>query len=134
MNSVKGLPKEVVYYFASPYTSPDPYIRERRYLDVIKVATDLIHQGYTLLEPIAMSHHHAQRFGLPSGYEFWKKRDRTFIEISDGVLVCMLDGWQESIGVTDEIHYAKSLGKPVFYLNPDTLALENVEDCSCEPS
>lgn len=110
------MPKNHVYYLASPYSSPDPYIREQRYLEIIKVATDLICMGYTLLEPIAMSHHHAQRFGLPSGYDFWRQRDRRFIEMCDAVLVCMMKGWDKSVGVTDEIEYAKSIGKPVYYL------------------
>ncbi len=127
MSHLDSLSKEFVYYFASPYTSPSDYIREQRYLDVVKVATDLINQGFTLIEPIAMSHHHAQRFGLPSGYDFWKKRDRTFIERCDAVLVCMLDGWKESIGVNDEIQYARTLGKPVFYIHPFTLKLDHLE-------
>jgi len=117
----KLLLTESVYYFASPYSDPDPAVREHRYVDTIDIATKLINHGYCLLEPIAMSHHHAQRFGLPSGYDFWKTRDRKFIEITDGVIVLMLPGWKESVGVTDEIQYALSLGKPVYYLHPETM-------------
>lgn len=120
---LNDLPKDWVYYFASPYTSPCDYIRELRYLDVIKVATDLIRQDFTLIEPIAMSHQHAQRFGLPGTYTFWQKRDRKFIDLCDAVMVCLLNGWDQSVGVTDEISYAKSQGKPVYYLNPSDLRL-----------
>ena len=124
--SLDSLPKGNLYYFASPYSDPDPYIRERRYIDTIKIATELIHLGFILLEPIAMSHHHAQRFGLPSGYAFWKSRDRKFIERSDAIIVCQLHGWDKSVGVTDEIEYAQELGKPVYFLNPEKLEIESM--------
>ena len=127
---LNDLPKEQVYYFASPYTSDCAYIREQRYLDVIKVATDLIRLDFTLIEPIAMSHQHAQRFGLPGTYAFWQKRDRKFIDLCDAVMVCLLDGWDQSIGVADEIEYAKSQGKPVYYLNPVELCLVSEEEAS----
>jgi nucleoside 2-deoxyribosyltransferase len=122
------LPKDWVYYFASPYTSDCAYIRELRYLDVIKVATDLIRQDFTLIEPIAMSHQHAQRFGLPGTYAFWQKRDRKFIDLCDAVMVCLLDGWDQSVGMADEIEYAKSQNKPVYYLNPSELRLVSEEE------
>ncbi len=124
---LNDLPKEWVYYFASPYSSDCAYVREVRYLDVIKVATDLIRLDFTLIEPIAMSHQHAQRFGLPGTYAFWQKRDRKFIDLCDAVIVCLLDGWDQSIGVTDEISYAQEQGKPVYYLNPADLRLVSQE-------
>lgn len=108
-----------VYYFASPYSSPDAYIKELRYLQAIDIATQLIKKGYTLIEPIAMSHHHAQRFDLPTGYQFWQERDRKLIDCSDAVIVCMLEGWDKSVGVKDEINYALVQNKPVYYYDPD---------------
>lgn len=125
---LNDLPKDWVYYFASPYSSECAYVREVRYLDVIKVATDLIRLDFTLIEPIAMSHQHAQRFGLPGTYAFWQKRDRKFIDLCDAVIVCLLDGWDQSIGVSDEISYAQEQGKPVYYLNPADLRLLSKEE------
>lgn len=128
---LNDLSKEWVYYFASPYSSDCDYTRELRYLSVIKIATDLIKQDFTLIEPIAMSHQHAQRFGLPGTYAFWQKRDRKFIDLCDAVIVCLLEGWDQSIGVTDEIDYAETQGKPVYYLNPVDLQLISKEKAKC---
>lgn len=115
------LPTEIenrVYYLASPYSSDDAYTRELRYLQTLHFATDLINRGYTLIEPIAMSHQHAQRFSLPTGYSFWKKRDRLLLSRCHGVIVYCLPGWDISVGVSDEIAYAKELGLPVYYAKP----------------
>ena len=115
--------KDKVYYFASPYSNEDAYVREQRYLDALYAATELTKRGFTLIEPIAMSHQHSQRFGLPGVYEFWQERDRKFIQISDGVIVLTIPGWQESKGVTDEIQFAKSIGRPVYYCDLLTLTI-----------
>lgn len=118
------LDKDKVYYLASPYSSDDALTRQLRYLMVVNVATQLVRDhGLTLIEPIAMSHHHAQMFGLPSGYDFWKRRDRMLIDRSDGVVVALINGWKESVGVKDEIAYAQAQGKPVFYLDPETMSM-----------
>jgi hypothetical protein len=114
-----------VYYFASPYSDPDPLVKETRYLQTIQASSELVKKGFILIEPIAMSHHQAQRFGLPTGYDFWKTRDRKFIEISNGVIVLMLDGWKQSKGVQDEIAYARLMHKPIYYLDPTTLNIVN---------
>lgn len=42
--------------------------------------------------------------------------DRAFIKNASGVIVLMLDGWRESIGVKDEIKLAKELRLPIMYI------------------
>lgn len=103
-----------VYYFASPYTAKTTLLKEERYLKAVLAAAELGEQGYCLIEPIGMSHHSAKVASLPTGYDYWKRRDRAFIAHSDGVIVLMIDGWLESVGVSDEIAYAFEIGKPVF--------------------
>lgn len=116
---VTALDKDLLYYFAMPYSSTDVLEQETRYLQGLAKASELLNMGYTLLEPIAMSHQHAQRFGLPSHYGFWKTRDRKFIERSDAVLIYALPGWDKSVGVTDETAHAFNLIKPVYLLTTD---------------
>lgn len=115
------LSKDIVYYLATPYSHACKYTQECRYLDTLWVAARLVQEGITLIEPIAMSHQQAQRFGLPSSFEFWRERDHRLIECVDEVLVCMLEGWDQSVGVLDEIDYAAKIGKRVSYLDPVTL-------------
>jgi predicted Rossmann-fold nucleotide-binding protein len=118
------LNKDRVYYFASPYSSPDPEVIEQRYIEQGRLVGHLIStQGLLIINPIEMCHNLAKRFKLPSGYEFWKNRDRKLVSLSDAVIVAMMPGWDKSIGVTDEISYALKLKKQVYYLDPDTLSI-----------
>lgn len=111
--SVDGL-----YYLASPYSHENPFVRHIRYEIINAIAAQLASQGFLLLEPIASCHNKSLLYKLPAGYEFWKNRDRRLISRSDGIIVVIMPGWQESVGVTDEIEFATSLGLPVHYLNP----------------
>ena len=49
----------------------------------------------------------------PSGKRLY---DRRFLEACDEVVVLLLDGWRESIGVKAEIEIVRELGKPVSFL------------------
>lgn len=113
-----------VYYLASPYSHNSSVQVYIRYREQQRLHAKLItNYNAIILAPIEMCHMMSERFRLPTGYEFWKRRDRTFIDRSDGVIVCLMDGWKESIGVTDEIVHAKATGKEVLYLDPKTLKL-----------
>ena len=115
---VKPEKKGKMYYLASPYSNSDPLIKEQRYLSVVYYGSLLTKMGYTLIEPIGMSVPASQKFDLPDGYEFWKERDRLFISRCDGIMVMQMPGVDESVGVQDEIKYAKSLGLPVYTVVP----------------
>lgn len=114
--------KQFIYYLASPYSTPvergqDPVkLRNSRHEQVQYVGHKLYELGYVLVEPIASSHYKAEKYGSKATYEYWKSRDRKFIDITDGVIVLNIEGWKESVGVTDEIGYAKACGKPVYLL------------------
>jgi hypothetical protein len=101
-------------YLASPYTHPDPAVREQRFDAACVVAALLLREGHLVFSPIAHSHP-LMRFGLPIEWDFWSRYDSCHLERCDEVLVLMLDGWEESRGVQAEIALAKSLGKPVWY-------------------
>ena len=103
---------------ASPYSHPDPAVREQRFRAACQAAVALLHAGRVVFSPIAHSHPLAQH-GLPGNWQFWERYDRAFLERCDEVVVLMLDGWQESVGVQAEIRIARELGKPVRYLAPD---------------
>ena len=113
------LKKRKLYYLASPYSHENKFVEILRYEAVIYAAKKLIEDGYTVIEPIAMCHEKGTRYDLPGGYKFWQRRDRWFIEKCDGLVVLQLPGWDLSVGVLDEIKYAKKIGLEVHYLDPD---------------
>ncbi len=102
-------------YLASPYSHPDTAVREQRFRAACHAAVALLHAGRVVFSPIAHSHPLAQH-GLPGNWHFWERYDRAFLERCDEVMVLMLDGWQESVGVQAEIRIARELGKPVRFL------------------
>lgn len=107
-----------VIYLAQPYTHPDPLIREQRYHKALTVEANILRRGgVCVINPIGMCHELSKTHKLPTGYEYWQERDRTLIERSDETWVLMMDGWRESVGVTDEINYTRELGKPIYYLD-----------------
>lgn len=123
--------KSKLYYLASPYSHQNKLVMNIRYEIVIYAASRLTAEGFRLLEPIAMCHEQSSRYELPQGYEFWKTRDRSFIDLCDAVMVLTIPGWEESVGVTDEIEYAYSLGKDVFYLSIDDFLTEEEREAIC---
>ncbi|NLS96664.1 MAG: DUF1937 family protein [Planctomycetaceae bacterium] len=102
-------------YLASPYTHPDPKVREHRYQEACRCAAQLIRTGHHVLSPISHSHGIAQ-YGLPGDWAYWESLDRRFLEMCDEVGVLMLDGWKESNGVQAEIRIAREMDKLVSFL------------------
>ena len=106
-----------IIYLASPYSDPDPAVREARFHAVCREAALMTHNGLAVFSPIAHSHNIALH-GLPLDWEYWKRVDHSFLALSASVVVLMLDGWRESTGVIAEIKWADELRKPVTYRQP----------------
>ena len=111
-------------YLCSPYTSDDPAVRQQRFEAACRAAAAMIRQGQTVFSPIAHSHAICA-FGVPLDWRFWSRHDRRHLETCDEVVVLMLDGWRESVGVQAEIAIARKLDKPVTCLRMAEQAEEN---------
>lgn len=107
-------------YLASPYTHPDPAVRETRFQAACRQAAEMFRCGIPVFSPIAYSHAIAAH-DLPLEWDFWARFDRAFLEVCAEVWVLTLDGWRESRGVQAEIELAHELGKPVVLVEPDAL-------------
>lgn len=104
-------------YLASPYSHPDPAVREQRLREACRAAAALLRAGHAVVSPIAHSHALVEH-GLPNDWSFWELHDRELLARCDEVLVLQLDGWIESVGVQAEIAMARELGKPLQFLEP----------------
>jgi hypothetical protein len=104
-------------YLASPYSHPDPALRERRFEAACRATAALVCRPGSV------------RPGRPqpppgglrpaNGWDFWEWIDRHFLERCDEVVVLTVDGWRESAGVQAEVRIAGELGKPVRYVAPE---------------
>lgn len=99
-------------YLASPYSHPDPAIREQRYEQACEAAAALMRQGWTVFSPIAHSHN-LVKYGLPSDWSFWKRMDSEFIQHCKMLVILALPGWDESEGVQCETKLAQELNIPI---------------------
>jgi hypothetical protein len=102
-------------YLASPYSHPDPEVRQARHDAACRCAARLMAGGQVVFSPIA--HSHAIAAFLPPvlcmSWGFWKSQDFPLLEKADTLLVLRLDGWEQSVGVAAEIARARELGIPV---------------------
>lgn len=95
-------------YVGSPYSHPDPAVRERRFEAVCAKSASLMRQGYTVFSPIAHSHHIATHLhpDLLMHNRFWMKQDLPILQFAEKLIVLTLDGWQHSRGLNEECRFA----------------------------
>lgn len=106
--------QEDIVYLASPYSHPDPRIREERYGHASYMAAMLMRDGRLVYSPIVHSHP-LTRLGLPTTWDYWRTLDEAMLSRCQELLVLTLDGWENSEGVMAEIRLARKLGIPVRY-------------------
>ena len=108
-------------YLASPYSHPDPAVREQRFRAACRATAAQLRAGAVVFSPIVHSHPLVE-FGLPTAWSAWERIDRVYLERCDEVVVLMLDGWEESAGVRAEVGIARGLGKAVRFLATEDAA------------
>jgi len=106
-------------YLASPYSHPDKAVEARRFGVVCRKAAEMMRDGYVVFSPIAHTHSIALAGNLPTGWDYWKRVDRELVMLCSRMVVLMLDGWEQSVGVQAEIEYAKELRIPIEYKSPN---------------
>lgn len=113
-------------FISSPYTHPDPDVRQARYVAVAEYAATLMRSRIAVYSPIVHSHH-LVGFGLPDDHEFWMRQCLPMVRTASWLHVLQIDGWRESRGVTAEIAFAENLRIPVRYFVPsDTFSAREV--------
>jgi hypothetical protein len=113
-------------YLCSAYTHPDPEVRQQRFEAACRAAAELMRSGKSVYSPIVSSHPLCH-YGLPIHWSFWQRHDLAFLALCGEVIVLRLDRWEQSIGVQAEIAAARTLGKPVSFLDVTDAAERDIE-------
>lgn len=108
--------KDRYVYIASPYSDPDKQVMMDRYHRVTKYAASCCAKGEIVYSPIAHNHVMAEMKDLPTTWDFWKRIDFAFLGWAKELRVLCLPGWSKSVGVTDEIQFAKTFHIPIVYV------------------
>ena len=105
-------------YLAVPYTHPDPKVREDRFNKINELAARLMKEGEFVFSPISHCHPIAKVGDLPKDWSYWNDYCVLMMKNCQKMIVLMVDGWKESIGVTEEIKIANERGIEVEYVDP----------------
>lgn len=102
------------FYLASPYSNPDPGKRTLRCL-----ASHDYHEWFLMnrvwtLPAIWLTHHTAVKNNLPFTAADWISYNKIWMDKSAGTIVACMEGWEDSIGVKQEINYTRDQGKKVY--------------------
>ena len=108
--------KELVY-LATPYSGSDEEM-DFRAIIVNSIAKDLANEGVMVYSPVSSWHEIASKYKMPRNYEFWKDMCETFVSKCDKVIVVILPGWHDSVGVRGEVEFARDNNIKVEYLDP----------------
>jgi hypothetical protein len=108
-------------YLASPYSHENPEIMQLRYRCAMDATAVLLCTQITVYSPIVHCHEIGLIRSLPKDFEFWRRHNYRMLSSAKKLLVLMLDGWENSIGVRAEIDYALIHGKPVIYAYPNEI-------------
>lgn len=111
------------WYLASPYSryEPGPWLA---WTEISRIALRLTYHGVVVYAPISHSHSLHTFRGLHEPDVDWLAIDKHFVDLSHGLIICTMDGWEESSGVKKEIGWFKESGKPMFTMDPVFLAHE----------
>jgi hypothetical protein len=122
--SLKDLAKYKLVYLATPY-SKYPGGIEKAFKDATKLAARLVTAGVRVYPPITLTHPLAIIGGIdPMSHEIWLPFDQAMMDASEAIIVARMESWQISKGIAHEIEYFGGAGKPVFYLNPETMEVD----------
>ena len=90
---------------------------------VTRAAWELFKNGINVYSPI--THHHTiQKYGrIEMSTSEWMKYDLPYLSVANKLYVLMIDGWDISDGVQQEIDYAKKHDIPMVLLEPNEFVL-----------
>ncbi len=114
-----------IAYLGTPYSDPDPAIRNFRERAVTQMVFDLLKKNILVYSPIT---HNApiDRLGIFGDYQTWLDFDHGMLSRCNKLLVLKLSGWEKSKGLAAEIEFAKKTGLPIEEIEPKPEFLDKV--------
>lgn len=108
------------WYLATPYSKYRTGI-EAAFEMASREAARLLKSGIVVFCPIAHTHPIALHGQIdPKAHDLWMAADRPLMEAAVGLIAVRADGWEESIGMAEEIRTFKAAGKPILFMDPET--------------
>ena len=80
---------------------------------VEQAAALAIKRGIPAFSPIAYTVPMAQKYQMPHSFPFWRQFDLAMLAPARTLVVLKIPGWQDSIGVREELAMADNFNIPV---------------------
>ena len=109
-------------YLASPYTKY-PKGHDQAFMDVVTLQGRLLANNILAFSPIAHGHAVSRCNKMDVDDPIWIRLNRRMLPHFPALLVAEMEGWKDSDGVTEEIKTMEGLERPIYYINPNTLAV-----------
>ena len=110
-------------YLASPY-SKYPAGIERAFEDISAIAGALLVRGYRVYSPIAHTHPIATYAKLDAyDHIIWLPFDQAIMAACGAMMIAKMETWDKSYGISEEIKFFSAAGKPIYWLDPETLEI-----------
>ena len=115
-----------VSYLACPYAHADPQVKLFRHKLVNYYTQQYLLKGQLVYSPLT---HNIPLHptDIEQTWDIWSTFDKAMLARCNTLIVLQTDGWQQSVGVTAEIEFAKTLYLPITFLQPDTQIIKNCE-------
>lgn len=111
--------RPAMLYLATSYSHPDPARRAARANLASECAAWLMRKGWSVASPLSMGHAIWTAYpNLETDFAAWREPCLRMLEMSDALVVLLLDGIRESAGVAAEIDHARKLGIPLNQVKP----------------
>lgn len=108
-------------FISSPYSHEKKTVKEHRYKLAVKYTAMLLNRGEIAISPIAYGHAIAEQEKLPTDWAFWNKFCSEILFRCDCMHVLMLDGWDTSEGVQEEMSIAEDHNIKIVFIKPEIL-------------
>jgi Domain of unknown function (DUF1937) len=115
--------KQTLGYLATPYTK-FPNGIEQAFIAAAKLTARLLRMGLQVYSPIAHTHPVGIYGGIdPLDLSIWLPFDEAMLRACDVLIVAHMESWETSKGIAHEIDFFTRAGKPIFDLDPLSLAM-----------
>lgn len=124
-NRVDAMGKYELVYMGSPYSKFKRGL-EAAFFEASCITAKLVCMGINVYSPIVQTHPIAVYGRLnPLDHSLWLKFDQAIMSKSDAMLIAKMQGWEDSYGIAEEIKYFRGAGRPIYYLDIETMELSD---------
>lgn len=105
-------------YLAAPYSHPDAAVVDERMKIICDVDAALMRKGIMTASPL-LKHYVAMGRSIPTDWAYWKDYALAMLSRCDFMVVIKMPGWEESVGLKEEMKFANDHKIPVIVVTPE---------------